>query len=184
VLTRLGATVIVIHHTNRAGEARGSSDFGPAGDQAFLVSNKDRNGGRLLDVITLNFQKSRHGHSGTITYHYAGGTMLRIEESGPATQKGEQFEELLRANPGILAESFEDMAQKRRLGRNKGRQFLKDGIENGVIRLEEDGRKRRHFWAGLENGSDQLQSEKGSIRHSWAADQRMQVRTSVQVTEE
>ncbi len=34
-LTKLGATVIVIHHTNRNGEARGSSDFKPASDRHF-----------------------------------------------------------------------------------------------------------------------------------------------------
>jgi hypothetical protein len=52
-LTRWGATVILIHHTNRDGAARGSSDFKPASDQAFLVSNHNRASGRLLDVITL-----------------------------------------------------------------------------------------------------------------------------------
>ena len=36
----LGAAVIMIHHTNRNGEARGSSDFKPASDQAFLVGNQ------------------------------------------------------------------------------------------------------------------------------------------------
>jgi len=40
ILTRLGGTVIVIHHTNRSGEARGSSDFKPACDQAFLVATR------------------------------------------------------------------------------------------------------------------------------------------------
>jgi hypothetical protein len=83
VLTGLGATVIPIHHTNRNGEARGSSDFKPACDQAFLVTNHDREGGRLLDVITLKYEKSRYGLSGTITYHYTDGMMLRIETGAP-----------------------------------------------------------------------------------------------------
>jgi RecA-family ATPase len=68
MLTRLGATVIVIHHTNCNGEARGSSDFKPACDQAFLVSNHDRDGGRLLDVITLKCEKSRYGLASSIEY--------------------------------------------------------------------------------------------------------------------
>jgi RecA-family ATPase len=41
-LTKLDSAVIIIHHTNRNGEIRGSSDFKPASDQAFLVSNHDR----------------------------------------------------------------------------------------------------------------------------------------------
>jgi hypothetical protein len=72
-LTEAGATVIVIHHTNRNGEARGSSDFKPAGDQAFLVSNQDGNGGRLLNLITLRCEKSRYGLSDRIEYRYDGG---------------------------------------------------------------------------------------------------------------
>ena len=49
----VGAAVIMIHHTNRNGEARGSSDFKPASDQAFLVGNQGWQWGRLLDLITL-----------------------------------------------------------------------------------------------------------------------------------
>jgi hypothetical protein len=53
-LTKLGATVIIIHHTNRNGETRGSSDFKPASDQAFVVTNHDRDGGRLLGACPSN----------------------------------------------------------------------------------------------------------------------------------
>jgi hypothetical protein len=93
---------IIIHHTNRNGEARGSSDFKPASDQAFLVSNEDRNGGRLLDAITLQCEKSRYGLSETITYRYDGGQMQRIEENAPSKTVTERLRELLIANSGIL----------------------------------------------------------------------------------
>jgi KaiC/GvpD/RAD55 family RecA-like ATPase len=161
-LTKLGGTVILIHHTNRNGEARGSSDFKPASDQAFLVSNCDRGGGRLLDVITLSCEKSRYGLSGNLRYHYAGGQMLRVEDHAPVNTVSEQLVELLTANPGVLTDLFEDLAQARGLGRNKARKFLKDGATDGTIRVEAEGRKRRHFWRAADGGRDDL-SPQGNL---------------------
>jgi hypothetical protein len=149
-LTKLGATVIVIHHTNRNGETRGSSDFSPASDQAFLVSNCDRGGGRLLDLITLKCEKSRYGLSGSIRYRYTEGQMLRVADYAPIKTVSEQLVELLKANPGILAQPFEDLANEHRLGRNRARDFLKSGAQNGTIRVKPEGRKRHHFWQGAE----------------------------------
>jgi hypothetical protein len=154
VLTGLGATVIPIHHTNRNGEARGSSDFKPACDQAFLVTNQDRDGGRLLDVITLKYEKSRYGLSGTIEYHYADGKMLRADNA-PRKRSSEQLRELLIANPGILAEAFQELASEHGLGRNQARNFLKDGERAGTVRVELDGRKRHHFWRGADPERDE-----------------------------
>ncbi|HYW46811.1 MAG TPA: DnaB-like helicase N-terminal domain-containing protein [Bryobacteraceae bacterium] len=155
-LTKLGATVIPLHHTNRSGEARGSSDFRPASDQAFLVRNCDRDGGRLLDVITLECEKSRYGLSGRIEYHYADGKMLRVEDRAPSKPVSEQLLEELKANPGILSEPFAELAYKRGLGRNRGREFLKTGVRNGTIEVRKEGRKRHHFWRGAEGGMDDL----------------------------
>jgi hypothetical protein len=154
-LTKLGATVIIIHHTNRNGEARGSSDFRPASDQAFLVSNQDRNGGRLLDAITLRCEKSRYGLSETITYRYDGGQMQRIEQSAPTKAITERLRELLIANPGILTQPYVDLAIDDGLGRNKARDFLKAGVKNGTIRVQRAGRKRHHFWRGAEAETDE-----------------------------
>jgi archaellum biogenesis ATPase FlaH len=150
-LTKLGATVILIHHTNRQGEARGSSDFRPASDQAFLVSNYDRDGGRLLDSITLEAQKSRYGLFGRIRYHYAGGNMLRVEDQTPSKTVTEQLLDMLKANPGILTEPFSELAHEQGLGRNRGRNFLKEGVKNGTIRVQKEGRKHHHFWRGADD---------------------------------
>jgi RecA-family ATPase len=154
VLTGLGATVIPIHHTNRNGEARGSSDFKPACDQAFLVTNHDRDGGRLLDVITLKCEKSRYGLSGNIVYHYAAGKMLRIENEAPDKQhpkpQEEQLRALLVANPSVLTEDFVKLAQNKRLKREAVRDFLKKGESDGAIRVEVEGRSRQHFWRETE----------------------------------
>jgi KaiC/GvpD/RAD55 family RecA-like ATPase len=148
-LTKLGATVVIIHHTNRNGEARGSSDFGPASDQAFLVTNIDTDGGRLLDRITLRPEKSRYGLSETIRLRYAGGRMER-DQPAPCKAVSEQLRELLETNPGILSKPFEDKAVEQGLGRKRARDFLKSGIASGTIRVEPDGLKRHHFWRGAE----------------------------------
>jgi hypothetical protein len=76
------------------------------------VSNLDRDGGRLLDAITLRVEKSRYGLSGRIDYHYAGGKMLRDEEPAPSKPVSEQLLEELKANPGILTEPFAELAHK------------------------------------------------------------------------
>jgi hypothetical protein len=145
-LTKLGATVIIIHHTNRSGETRGSSDFKPASDQAFLVSNCDRDRGRLLDVITLNCEKSRYGLSGRIEYRYDAGKMARVEDRALSKTVTEQLVDLLKDNPGILTQPFVDLANEHGLGRNRGREFLKSGVKNGTIRVHREGRKQHHFW--------------------------------------
>ena len=146
VLNSVGATVILVHHTNRNGEARGSSDFGPAGDQEFLVTNRDRDGGRLLDVITLKFEKSRWGLSGTIRYHYAGGKMLRVEECPAPEDVSGQLVELLKKHPGISTEEFAKLASESAVKREAAREFLKKGQSDGTIKVEVHGRRREHFW--------------------------------------
>jgi len=154
VLTGLGATVILIHHTNRGGEARGSSDFKPACDQAFQVSNCDGDGGRLLDVITLKCEKSRYALSAPIEYHYADGKMVRIDDAPPSKPAHEQLRELLIANPGITTEAFQALANEHGVGRNKARKFLKSGERADTVRVQLKGRSRRHFWHAAEKGED------------------------------
>jgi hypothetical protein len=164
-LTKVGATVIVIHHTNRNGEARGSSDFKPASDQAFLVSNQDGNGGRLLDLITLRCEKSRYGLSDRIEYRYDGGQMRRIEAEGaPSKTVTERLRDLLIDNPGILTQPFVDLANQDGLGRNRARDFLNLGVKAGTIRVHREGRKRHHFWGVADaaaGDSDPLQQVVG-----------------------
>jgi KaiC/GvpD/RAD55 family RecA-like ATPase len=165
VLTKLSATVILIHHTNRNGEARGSSDFKPASDQAFLVSNTDRGGGRLLDLITLRCEKSRYGLSGNFRYHYDDGRMARlVDDYAPIKTVSGQLVELLKAHPGILTDPFVDLAHERGLGRNKGRDFLKAGEASGTVRVKIEGRKRHHFWRGDDAKTEDLDPQEGLYR--------------------
>jgi hypothetical protein len=150
-VTRVGGTVIVIHHTNRSGQARGSSDFKPASDQAFLVSNTDGNGGRLLDRITLTFEKSRYGHSGHMRYDYAGGRMARLEDHTRIETVTEKLSKILRDNPGIPTEGFVKAAADGAVARERAREFLNRGVESGTIRMEQKGRAKRHW---LEKADD------------------------------
>jgi hypothetical protein len=161
VLTKLGATVIIIHHTNRSGEARGSSDFRPASDQAFLVRNQDRDGGRLLDVITLNCEKSRYGLSGRIEYHYSAGEMKRVRDRPPTKPPIDSLSELLKSNPGILTHEFEKLAESQGLGRNKARSFLRSAVNAGTVRVEKNGRSQRHYWCGRPCERVEPYSDKG-----------------------
>jgi len=136
---------VVIHHTNRNGAARGSSDFKPAIDQAFLVSNHGRTGGRLLDRITLRYEKSRYGRSGSIGYRYAGGAMQRADDVGTEKAPEEQLRDLLRADPGILKGRFETKAVQNRFKRGEARTFVKKGAAEGWIKVDVEGRQRRLF---------------------------------------
>lgn len=85
--------------------------------------------------------------------------MFRIEDHAPIKTVQEQLLELLKANPGILTGPFAALAQKRGLKRNRGCEFLKDGVQNGTIRVENEGRKRKHFWRGAEGKLDRGDSQ-------------------------
>jgi hypothetical protein len=139
VLNYAGATVVELHHANREGKPRGSSDLEPAIDQAFFVSNRDRSGGRLLDVITLKYVKSRYGHSGSLMYFYQRGTMVRDERPQVHERiESEKLTSILRTNPGITATKFEALAAaKDGITREVARRFLGNGcLPGGGIRRE------------------------------------------------
>jgi len=130
-LASLGAGVIVQHHTGKSGgNYRGSSDFGPALDQGFLVTNIS--GNRLLDILQLRPFKSRYGLVGDITYHYSGGLFVR-EERPLAPAQADQLTGLLRTNPGINAGDFEQKAAEFRISRGRARSFLIAGVSAGRI---------------------------------------------------
>ena len=100
-LTRLGACAVPIHHTGKNGEIRGSSDFKGAGDQGFIVTNWNPDGGRLLCRLTLKVHKSRYGLTDDIAYNYAGGKMIRdLDRHAPIKTVTAQLTALLRDHPG------------------------------------------------------------------------------------
>jgi len=52
---------------------------------------------------------------------------------------------ILRANPGISGANFERAASDMQLGRNQARNFLRNGVGDGRIRMEKKGARRSHF---------------------------------------
>ncbi len=138
-LSDLGATVLLIHHDGKAGSAkdyRGSSDFKAAIDVGFHVSNAGAKG--HLGLLRLRCFKSRFGFSGELRYRYRNGRFVRDQSaaaSSPASNTM-QLTELLRDNPGVSGVRFESLAADCGLGRNRGRKFLTEGIESGVVRQE------------------------------------------------
>jgi KaiC/GvpD/RAD55 family RecA-like ATPase len=144
----LGGSVIVLHHDGKAETAkdyRGSSDFPAALDAAFHVLNVGEDG--RLGKLVLHCYKSRFGFAGDLIYDYADGQLLQRQEPEVASQTvTEQLTALLRTNPGVGSKRFEDLANDRRLGRNRAREFLNGGVLSGKIRSEPGrGNAKRHF---------------------------------------
>ncbi len=141
-LADLGAGIVVIHHAGKAESAkdfRGSSDFKASVDQAFHCSNLSSDA--RLDRLVLRCFKSRYGLGGSLIYRYADGRFIRDERpDAPARSVADQLTALLRQNPGIGARAFEEKAGKERIGRQRARDFLANGILVDVICREKAGR--------------------------------------------
>jgi AAA domain/DnaB-like helicase N terminal domain len=151
----LGATVALIHHDGKAETARdyrGSSDFKAAVDQAYHVTSFGTDG--RLDKLMLRPYKSRIGAAVEITYSYSDGQFIRCDAGEARQTVGEQLTGLLRLNPGVTATVFENLANDRRLGRNRARTFLGDGIASKAVRYESVNGGKRYFLAGQEAQSE------------------------------
>ncbi|MBS1873872.1 MAG: AAA family ATPase [Acidobacteria bacterium] len=143
-----GATVLLIHHDGKADSAkdyRGSSDFKAAVDQAFHITNSSLGG--PLGTLRLRCYKSRFGFSGDLNYRYQDGQFIRVEhENAPTLTVTQRLTDLLRNNPGSTSAQFECLAGERALGRNRGRDFLRDGAMTGRVRQESGPKNAKlHF---------------------------------------
>jgi hypothetical protein len=150
-VNRAGGTVLLLHHPNHNGTPRGSSDFRPAADQGFLVSNHNPDGSRLLSRLRLKVDKSRYGLIDEITYEYAGGQMLRCESAhAPKPDAINHTEaalaELLAKNPGIGTTAFIETGKKTGIPEHRTRGFLEDGVRSGRIRREGSRGKGYHHY--------------------------------------
>jgi RecA-family ATPase len=162
-----GGTVLVLHHPGKSGDLRGSSDFGAAADQGFVVTNSPA-GKHLLSRLTLKVHKTRYALSTDLVYIYHNGKMLREPTSGKVVGRDGlgttdelpiKLAKLLRSNPGMGSREFESTAKANRIPINKVRQFLKAGAKAGWIREQLIGRKKEHYLCGgapdeLPNGPD------------------------------
>jgi len=151
-LADMGATVIVLHNssvkTETAKEYRGSSDFKASVDIAYHLVNLSSDPSRL-STLRLRAFKARFAVAPEIVLNYVDGE-FRIDSRGPAQTGIQAFRDLLIANPGIKSREFEVLATQKGLGRNKARDFIKKGIDEDTIRVEEGPthNEQRHTWIG------------------------------------
>ena len=141
-ITRVGGTVLVLHHLGKKGTPRGSSDFKPASDQGFLVSNYNPTGSRLLCHIKLEVDKSRYGLTGDIGYNYENGLMVRAD----ARDADAVLTSLLELHPGAGTNELIELAKSLQVSDKRVRGFLARGIASGRIKREgKKGPGYRHF---------------------------------------
>lgn len=151
----VGGSVVLLHHPGKGGDIRGSSDFGAAADQGFIVTNSAVGEHRLCR-LTLKVHKTRYALSVDLVYSYEGGKMVRRKLVPAEPERGDgqgtpddvtarTLREVLRANPGIGSRQFEKIAHERGMPHNKARSFLKEGVDSGNIRVRLVGRKKEHF---------------------------------------
>lgn len=149
-VNKAGGTVILIHHLGKNGDPRGSSDFKPAGDQGFLVSNSAKH---ELVRIRLEVHKTRYRLTDAIHYDYANGRIIRSSdagkpEDGPSKKRDGKKDvtaklmELLAKNPGIGTRDFEIAAKAIGVANHKALEFLHDA---SLVRYEKVGKKHCHW---------------------------------------
>jgi hypothetical protein len=145
-LADAGAGVVVLHHTGKGESSRhyrGSSDFKAAIDVGFSLANVG--GGSRLERLRLKAFKTRFTVENDLIITYADGQFSADNRPNAVSRTvTQQLTELLRQNSGICSGEFEELASKRNLGRDRARQFLRDGVTTGDIR-QEKGAKNSHF---------------------------------------
>jgi hypothetical protein len=152
-LADMGACVVVLHHSGKGENTkdyRGSSDIKAAIDSGWHLSNLG-DGGRL-ERLRLRPWKCRYAAASEMTLSYFDGRFT-TESYTPIRTVGEQLTDLLRANPGIVAKDFERLAVEAKLGRQRARDFLKNGCEAKSIRSDPGPDNRRQYhWQGGSDG--------------------------------
>jgi hypothetical protein len=147
-LTASGTTVILLHHPGKSETSqdyRGSSDIKAAVDVAYKLT--DLGDGTRLSLLELRAFKQRITVMPRLYLRYQDGK-FNIDEYEASKTVTEQLVELLKENPGINTRQFRDLAGQHGLGRNRGYEFLTNGVANNSVRIEKQGRTSRHFWVG------------------------------------
>jgi hypothetical protein len=155
-LADAGAAVVVLHHSGK-GEStrdyRGSSDFKASIDVGYSLSSF---GEGCLDRLRLKAFKTRFVVVSDLILRYSDGEFTADEKPNTVNATvTAQLTELLRTNPGIKSKEFEEKAANARLGWNRARQFLKDGLASGSVRSESGARNVRfHYLVESEAEND------------------------------
>jgi len=152
-LADLGSNPVLIHHSGKGENTkdyRGSSDFKAGIDVGYVVANLSADPS-VLGTVRMKAFKARFTVDVEVILRYHDGC-FEADESRPWKTNPEFLRELLIQNPGIRAEEFYKKATDKRLGRNKARVFLMNGIETGAIRVDK-GQFNAHYhtWISTPN---------------------------------
>jgi RecA-family ATPase len=130
-LTSLGATVLVIHHTGKNAESnsRGASAMEGAVDAGLKVVGTIEEG--KLTRIEVQTFKTRIGDGKVIVYGMRDGVPSR--ETATIT---DVLYDLVKRNPGLTKEKFEEVAKEAGFRRGTVREFIDHGIAAGHLKYE------------------------------------------------
>jgi hypothetical protein len=146
-LTAMGATPVLLHHVGKSETSkdyRGSSDYKASIDIGYKLTNLGD--GARLSTLELKPFKQRFSVAPVLHLRYADG-VFSIDQAGARKSPVERLCDLLKENPGITKADFEALASERGLGRNRGRDFLADGVKAGTVRVELGTNNRQlHSW--------------------------------------
>jgi AAA domain-containing protein len=153
-LADAGAAVIVLHHSGKGETSRayrGSSDIKAAIDVGYSLMNLEE--GRL-DRLRLKAFKTRFLVTEDLILHYRDGEFVPDNSPGAiGIALTDQLTKLLWATPGIRSADFESKAASQGLGRDRAREFLRNGIAPKTVRQEIGPKNAKfHYWAGCPEG--------------------------------
>ena len=147
----MGATLIILHHIGKSETARdyrGSSDIKASIDVGYKLTNLV--GGARLSTLEMRPFKQRFSVAPLLHLRYDDG-IFSTDQCDVRKSVKELLVDLLREHPGITKAEFETLAGERGLGRNRGRNFIDDGIKGKTIRMETGGKNKTcHYWRGVE----------------------------------
>jgi hypothetical protein len=146
-LTKLGATVLVIHHLGRdtTQDFRGTSDVKGSVDVAFKLTNAGD--GARLSLLILRAFKQRFAVTPRLCVKYLDGAFVEDAREAVMTVK-ERLVDLLRRMPDCTSKEFERQAGTLGVSRSIARTFLKEGASSQTITVEPGDKNRKlHTWA-------------------------------------
>lgn len=147
-LASAGAGIVLLHHSGKGEntkEYRGASDIKGSVDIAYHLANLSGDG--TLGTMRLKAFKMRFSATPELVFRYVNGEFL-VDDRGTAPTVTDSLGALLKANPGIRAADYEQLAADKNLGRNRARQFLHNGLSSGVVAMVRGGGNSKGFYWG------------------------------------
>ncbi len=150
MLTHMGASVIVLHHSGKAETSkdyRGSSDIKAAIDIGYTLANLGSSS--HLSSLKLKAFKTRFLVEET-TFQYVN-NRFEIDTRPISKTNEEVMETIIKANPGSSAAELEKLASGK-VTRAMSRETIDRFVAEGKVRIEKSRNRSSHFW-GKKHGS-------------------------------